>query len=327
MRRRELLTLLGASAAWPLAAHAQQNDRAKCIGAIIAYAQEAGHAAAEAFKKGLSQNGWIEGKNINIEYRYAEGEPELYKRYAVELVGLSPDVILAGAAPAALEIQKLTKTTPVVFVLTADPIGLGLVSSLSRPAGNITGFSVYDAQLMAKWLGLLNQIAPHVRHVAVVFNPGSAPFANLFNSAIENAARAIGIAVTLAPVHDDAEIESAISVQADQPGGGILVLPESFSITHRTTIINAAARYGLPAVGMSDLFPRAGGLMSYWIDTIGEYSRAATYVDAILKGARPSDLPVQEPTRFSLILNLKTAKTLGLTVPAEVLAIADEVIE
>jgi putative ABC transport system substrate-binding protein len=327
MQRRTFITLLGGAAvAWPLAARAQQSERIRRVGALIAFAEtnSDGQAAAAAFRHGLEQLGWVEGKNIHVDYRFAAGDPALYKTYAAELVGLSPDAILAGASPAAM--APLTRTIPIVFVLVADPVGQGLVHSLGRPGGNITGFSVYDAQLMGKWLSFLNEIAPRVRRIAVIFNPDTAPFAGLFNRAIETAAQSLGMTVTLAPVHDDAAIEDAVFAQARQPGGGVIVLPESFSNTHRKTIIAAATRYNLPVVG-PEMFPRDGGLMSYWINQNDMYSEASSYIDRILKGADPAGLPVQEPTKFSLILNLKTAKTLGLTISPNMLLIADEVIE
>jgi putative ABC transport system substrate-binding protein len=330
MKRRKFIALIGGAAAtWPLAARAQQGERMRRVGALIAFAEKdsIGQASAAAFRRGLERLGWVEGRNIQVDYRFASGDPSLYKTYAAEVVGLSPDAILAGASPAVAVLQPLTRTIPIVFVLVADPVGQGFVQSLARPGGNITGFSVYDAPMMGKWLGLFKEIAPGVKRVAVIFNPDTAPFAKLFNRAIETAAQSLGVTVTLAPVHDDAAIEAAVAAQAGQPGGGVIVLPESFSVTHRKTIIAAAARYRLPAVGMSDLFPRDGGLMSYWIDSVDTYAQAASYIDRILKGANPADLPIQQPTKFLLILNLKTAKALGLDVPSYLQQLADEVIE
>jgi putative ABC transport system substrate-binding protein len=330
MRRREFITLFGgAAAAWPLAARAQQGERMRRIGALIGFAEtdSYGQASANAFRQGLEQLGWVEGRNIRVDYRFAAGDPTLYKTYADELVGLRPDAILAGATPAVAVLQPMTRTIPIVFVLTADPVGQGFVQSLARPGGNITGFGVYVAPMMAKWLGLFKEIAPGLRHVAVIFNPDNASFAKSFNQAIEAAAQSLGVSVTLAPVHDNATIEAAIAAQAQQPGGGVIVLPDGFVITHRKTIIAAAARYRLPTFGMNDLFPRDGGLMSYSIDSLDTYRQGASYIDRILKGANPADLPVQEPTKFLLILNVKTAKELGLDVPAHLQQLADEVIE
>ena len=331
MRRREFITLLGGAAvAWPLAARAQQSaERIRRIGALIGFAEtdSIGQASANAFRQGLEQLGWVEGRNIRVDYRFAAGDPALYKTYAAELVGLRPDAILAAATPAVAVLQPMTRTIPIVFVLTADPVGQGFVQSLARPGGNITGFGVYVAPMMGKWLGLFKEIAPGLRHVAVIFNPDTASFAKSFNQAIEAAAQSLGVSVTLAPVHDDAAIEAAIAAQAQQPGGGVIVLPESFVITHRKTIIAAAARYRLPTFGMNDQFPRDGGLMSYSIDSVDTHRQGASYIDRILKGANPADLPIQEPTKFLLILNVKTAKELGLDVPVHLQQLADEVIE
>ena len=329
-RRKFLAQLLGGVAAWPLAARAQQPaERIRRIGALIGFAEtdSYGQASANALRQGLEQLGWVEGRNIRVDYRFAAGDPALYKTYADELVGLRPDAILAGATPAVAVLQPMTRTIPIVFVLTADPVGQGFVQSLARPGGNITGFGVYVAPMMGKWLGLFKEIAPGLRHVAVIFNPDTASFAKSFNQAIEAAAQSLGVSVTLAPVHDDAAIEAAVAAQAQQPGGGVIVLPESFVITHRKTIIAAAARYRLPTFGMNDQFPRDGGLMSYSIDSVDTHRQGASYIDRILKGANPADLPIQEPTKFSLILNVKTAKELGLDVPVHLQQLADEVIE
>jgi putative tryptophan/tyrosine transport system substrate-binding protein len=328
MRRRELITLLGGASAWPLAGHAQQPERVRRVGVLNPFpANDPGaQAQVTAFVQALGRFGWVEGKNIRIDYRFAAGDPTLFKTYAAELVGLSPDVILANSSSAVAALRQQTRTIPVVFTPVADPVGQGFVQSLARPGGNLTGFTTNNAELMGKWLQLLKEVAPSVTRVAVIFNPDSAPFAPWFNRAIEAAAPSFGITITLAPVHDDAGIEAAIATHAREPGGGLINFPESFSIIHRDVIIAAAARHGLPQIGQPEL-TRAGGLMSYWIDIVDGYVQAASYVDRILKGASPADLPVQEATKFSLVINLKTAKALGLTVPQLLLANADEVIE
>jgi ABC-type uncharacterized transport system substrate-binding protein len=329
VKRRELVVLLGCAAAvWPLAGHAQQPERIRRVGVLIPFPENDPDAQriVTALVHGLGRFGWVEGKNIRIDYRFAAGDPTLYKTYAAELVGLAPDAILASATPAVAALRQQTRTIPMVFVLVVDPVGQGFVQSLPRPGGNITGFSAYDAPIMGKWLQFLKEIAPDVTRVAVIFNPDTAPFAPLYNRAIEAAASTFGMTVTQAPVHDDAAIEEAVAAQAREPGGGLIVLPESFSVTHRDVIIAAAARHSLPMF-CPDQFPRAGGLMSYWFDTVEVHAQAASYIDRILKGASPADLPVQQPTKFSLIINLKTAKALGLTVPPSLLARADEVIE
>jgi putative ABC transport system substrate-binding protein len=329
VRRRAFVAVLGGSALWPLAGHAQQPERMRRVGALIPFPESdpTAQARVTALAQALERFGWVEGKNIRIDFRFAAGDPTLYKSYASELVGLSPDVLLAGASPAVPPLRQLTNAIPIVFVLVADPVGLGFVQSLARPGGNITGFSAFDAPMMGKWLQLLKEVAPRLTRVAVIFNPDTAPFAPLFNRAIEAAAPSIAVTVTLAPVHDDVAIEEAIAAQAHGPGGGLIDLPESFSVTHRDVIIASAARHRLPLIAGGVEFARDGALMSYWFDTVDVYAQAASYIDRILKGATPADLPVQEPTKYSLIINLKTAEALGVTVPPNLLDLADEVIE
>jgi len=329
MRRRAFITILGGVAAWPLAGHAQQPERVRRVGVLIAFPENdpITQALVTAFAQALARLGWIEGKNIRIDYRFAAGDAALFKTYAAELVGLSPDAILASTAPAVAALRQQTRTIPIVFVLVTDPVGQGFVQSLSRPGGNITGFSAFDAPMMGKWLQLLKQVAPSVTRVAVIFNPDTPGYAPLFNRAIQTAATSFGIMVTLAPVHDDAAIEEAIGAQAREPGGGLISLPDSFISTHRDVIIAAATRHRLPLMGSGDAWPRAGALMSYSFDTVDVYAQAASYIDRILRGASPADLPVQQPTKYSLVINLKTAKALGLTVPPGMLDLANEVIE
>jgi putative ABC transport system substrate-binding protein len=284
-------------------------------------------ASVEAFAKALGHFGWNEGRNIRIDYRFAADDPALFKTYAAELVGLSPQAILASAPPAVVAVRQQTVTIPIVFVLVLDPVGLDLVQSLARPGGNITGFGAVDPPIMGKWLQLLKKVAPTVTRVSVIFNPDTQPYARLFNRAIDSAAASFDVTITLAPVHDDAAIQEAITAQAREPGGGLISLPDSFNATHRDVIIAAAARHRLPLMGAGDVFPRAGGLISYWYDPVDLHAQAASYIDRILKGASPADLPVQQATKFSLVINLKTAKALGLTVPPGMLDLADEVIE
>jgi putative tryptophan/tyrosine transport system substrate-binding protein len=324
VRRREFITVLGGAAIWPLAGHAEQRR----VGVLMPFPENDPYTQAmmTAFTEALARLGWDAASNVQIDYRFAAGIPALFKSSAAELVGLSPDVILGGGSPAIAALREQTRTIPIVFVLVVDPVGLGFVQSLARPGGNITGFSEYDAELMGKWLQLLKEIAPNITRVAVIFNPDTAPFAPLFNRAIEAAALSFGLTVTLAPVHDDAAIEEVIAAQAQGPGAGLICLPESFSITHRNVITGAAARHGLPLMGGIQ-FPKVGGLMSYWFDQADIYAQAASYINRILKGAYPADLPVQQPTKFQLIINLMTSKALGLTVPPSMLLLADEVIE
>jgi len=329
MRRREFVQLAaGTAMAWPLAGHAQQPEHTRRIGVLIAFPENDPFAQAivTAFAQALGRFGWIEGKNIRTDYRFAAGDPALFKTYAAELVGLSPDAILATTPPAVAALREQTRI-PIVFVLVVDPVGLGFVQSLARPGGNITGFSAYDAPMTGKWLQLLKEVAPSVTRVAVIFNPDTAPHAPLFNRAIQAAAPSFGITVTLAPVPDDAGIEEAIAAQAREPGGGLILLPEPFAVAHGDVIIAAATRHRLPLTGLGAPWTRAGALMSYSFDTVDLCAQAASYIDRILNGASPADLPVQQPTKYSLIINLKTAKALGLTVPQLLLATADEVIE
>jgi putative tryptophan/tyrosine transport system substrate-binding protein len=320
--------VLGGAAAWPLAGHAQQPERVRRVGVLNPSPENdpGAQARVTAFVQALGSFGWVEGKNIRIDYRFAAGDPALFKTYAAELVGLAPDAILANSTSAVAALRQQTRTIPIVFTPVADPVGQGFVQSLARPGGNLTGFSTNEAELMGKWVQLLKEVAPSVTRVAVIFNPDTAPFAPLFNRAIEAVAPSFGMTVTLAAVHDDAGIEEATATHAREPGGGLINFPESFSVTHRDVIVAAAARHGLPQIGQPEL-TRAGGLMSYWLDIVDGYVQAASYIDRILKGASPADLPVQQPTKFSLTINLKTAKALGLTIPQSLLARADEVID
>jgi putative tryptophan/tyrosine transport system substrate-binding protein len=325
--RREFIAMLGGAAACPIAGHAQQTEQLRRVGVLISFPERDALAKAyvTAFAQALERLGWIEGKNIQLDYRFASGDPTLLNAYAAELVGLAPDALLASTAPAVIALRQQTRTIPIVFATVADPVGLGLVQSLARPGGNLTGFSSYDGAMIGKWLQLLKEIAPNVTRVAVVFSPETTAPA-LLTSTIEGAGPSLEITVRPAPVHDDASIEEAIAVEAQEPGGGLICLPDSFNVSHRETIVTSAARHGLPLIGTPDI-PRSGGLMSYFFNSVELYPRAASYIDRILRGASPADLPVQQPTKYSLIINLKTAKALGLTIPPSMLDLADEVIE
>ena len=328
MNRRAFIAALGGVAAWPLVVDAQQPDRVRRLGALMPWpaTDPIAQASMLAFAQSLEHIGSVEGKNIAIEWRFAANDPILFKTYAAELVNLSPNAILASTPPALEALRQQTRTIPIVFVLVPDPVGQGLVRSLARPGGNITGFGVVDAPIMGKWLQLLKEVAPKVTRVGIIFNPDTAPYSPLFTREIEAAASSFGTTVRLFRVHDDAVIEEAIAAQAREPRGGLICLPDSFSVTHAGAIVAAATRHGLPLIGLPPLV-RAGGLMSYFFDPIDAHAQAASYIDRILRGASPADLPVQQPTKFSLIINLKTAKTLGLTVPPSMLDLADEVIE
>jgi putative ABC transport system substrate-binding protein len=326
--RREFITVLGVTSAWPLAGHAQQAERVRRVGVLMSPPESSpvAQASVTAFVEALRRFGWVEGKTIRIDYRFAGGDLTLFKTYATELVGLSPDAILTGSSAAVAALQQQTRTIPIVFTGLGDPVGQGFVQSLARPGGNITGFGANDPTLLGKWLQLLKEIAPRVTRVAVIFNPDTAPFAPLFNSAIEAAAPSLGMSVAPALVRDDAAIEEAIATQAREPGGGLIALPEPFTASHRDVIIAAASRHNLPLMGTLQ-YPGAGALIAYWFNGIDLHAQAASYIDRILRGANPADLPVQYPTKYSLIINLKTAKALGLTVPPAMLDLADEVIE
>ncbi|HEX3536967.1 MAG TPA: ABC transporter substrate-binding protein [Stellaceae bacterium] len=325
MNRRDFLALLAAGATAPTVAFAQQSERVRSVGVLTEYPENnpLGQSFVTTFAQAMGRLGWAGGKNIRIDYRFAAYDPALFGRYAAELASLSPDAILSSTTLALAALRQQTRTIPIVFMRVIDPVGQGFVQSLARPGGNMTGFSSSEAPLMGKWLQLLKEIAPDVTRVGVIFFPDTP--AALRSRAIEAAASPLGIGVTLAPVHDDSEIEQAIAAQAREPGGGLVALPGGFADAHRDVIIAAATRHRLPLMGAID--PGVGGLMSYWFDPVDLYAGAASYIDRILKGANPADLPVQQPTKYLLVLNLKTAKSLSLTVPQSILARADEVIE
>jgi putative ABC transport system substrate-binding protein len=330
MRRRDFISLLGGAAvAWPHAAIAQQPDRVRRIGLLMVFAatDPEGQRRAAIFAQALQKLGWTDGSNVRIDYRWAGGDADQTRTFAKELVSLAPDVLLAGATPPATALQSVTRTIPIVFVGVSDPVGQGIVESLAHPGGNLTGFTDFEFSLGAKWLETLKAIAPRVTRVALIFNPKTARFAPLYLRSAEAAASSFVLELTATPVHDDAEVERALTSLGSEPGGSVLVLPDIFTVTHRKPIIELAARYRLPAVYPYRYFAADGGLLSYGIDPIDPYLRAASYVDRILKGAKPADLPVQQPTKFELVINMKTAKALGLTVPPSLLVRADEVIE
>ena len=329
MKRRVFIAALAGAAVSPLIANAQQSERVRRVGVLLPFPENdpITRVFVTTFAQALERLGWVEGTNIRFDYRFAGGDQTFFKTYAAELVGLSPDAIFASTLPVVEVLRQQTRTIPIVFVLVADPVGRGFVQSLARPGGNITGFSAWDAPIMGKWLQLLKEIAPSVTRVAIIFNPDGGTSAPVFNPAIEAAAPSFGLRVALAPVHGDADIEDAAATQAREPGGGLISLPDSFTTAHRDVIIAAAIHHRLPLIAAGDVFARAGGLISYWFDIVDVDVQAASYIDRILKGDSPADLPVQQPTKHSLVINLKTAKALGLTVPPSMLDLADEVIE
>jgi putative ABC transport system substrate-binding protein len=329
VKRREFITLLGgAAAAWPLAALAQQDGRVRRIGVLMSLDENdpEGKRRYSAFTQALSDLGWIDGRNVRMDLRWGGGESNRIRALAQELVGLQPDSILTNGTPATVAVQRETRTIPIVFVNVSDPVASGIVARLDRPGGNITGFAFYEASLGGKWLGLLLEISPGLKRAAIMFNPDTAPVTALMPS-LETAARSLKVAPIIAAVHGDVEIETAIIALGREPGGGLVVMPDVFTDVHREPIILAAARNNVPAVYALTGFARDGGLLSYGADLVDNFRRAASYVDRILRGATPGDLPVQFPTKFEMVLNLKTAKALGLTVPPSILLRADEVIE
>ena len=328
MRRRDFIRLSCVAVTWPLAARAQQGERARRIGALINRAAGDPEAAdyIGAFVQGLGESGWVIGGNVRIEYRYGAGNPDAFRKYASELVTLAPDVILAAGTLSVAALQPISRSIPIVFTLVSDPVGAGLVDSLARPGGNATGFMLSEYSLSGKWLELLKQIAPQLTRAAVLRDPanpaGSAQF-----GAIQAMAPSLGVAVNPINVRDASEIERAVAAFARSANGGLVVTGSASATTHRELIIALAARHKLPAVYTDRYAVAGGGLISYAPNFVDQFRRAAGYVDRILKGEKPADLPVQAPTNYELVINLKTAKALGLTVPQTLLAGATEVIE
>ena len=328
LRRREFITLLGGTAAWPLAARAQQSDTMRRIGVLMNLTADdpEGQARIAAFHKGLQEWGWTLGRNARVDVRWGAFDADSSRRYAAELVGLAPDVILAAASPAMGAVQQTTRTVPIVFVGIVDPVGAGFVESLARPGGNATGFTVFEYSLSGKWLDLLKEIAPGVKRAAVLRDPAVGSGVGQY-AILQAVAPSLGVGLRPIDAREPAEIERAIVTFAQVPNGGLIFVASPSGLVHRNLIITLAARHRLPAVYFSRPFVVDGGLIAYAPDQIDQYRQAASYVDRILKGAKPADLPVQAPTKYQLVVNLKTAKALGLDVPATLLARADEVIE
>ncbi len=328
MRRRDLITQVGgAAAAWPLAARAQQAGRMRRIGALMSFTTDDPESQARllALAQGLQELGWTVGRNVRIDTRWGAGDAERYRRYAAELVALAPDVILAVGPSALAQLQQATRSVPIVFTAVPDPVGGGFVASLARPGGNATGFMLFEYSTSGKWPELLKEIAPRVTRAAVIRDPTLTSSVAQF-AAIQGAAGSLGVELSPIDMRDAGEIERAVTAFARASNGGLLITPGGSS-TRRSLIITLAARHKLPAVYPFRYHVTSGGLISYGPDTVDQYRRAAGYVDRILKGEKPADLPVQAPTKYELVINLKTAKALGLDVPAAVLARADEVIE
>jgi putative ABC transport system substrate-binding protein len=330
MRRREFIAFIGGVAtAWPLRLSAQQRDRMRRIGVLMSLAADDPEAPARvsAFAQGLQELGWTVGGNVRIDYRWGAGDTDRFRKYAAELVALAPDVILATAGSIVGALQQASRSVPIVFVTTIDPVGSGFVASLSRPGGNATGFTSYEFSMSGKWLELLKEIAPRVTRVAVIRDP-SVPAGSGGFAAIQTVAPSFGVELTPVGVRDAGEIERAVTAFARASNGGLIMVgPPSSAMLHTDLIITLAARHRLPAVYSGRFYVTRGGLISYGADASDQYRRAAGYVDRILKGEKPADLPVQAPTKYGLIINLKTASALGLEVPPMLLARVDEVIE
>jgi putative ABC transport system substrate-binding protein len=328
MRRRAFIMLIGGAATWPLAARAQQGERMRRIGVLMNVAADDPEAQARnvAFLQGLHELGWTDGRDVRIDYRWAAGDADRLRRYAAELVALAPDVVLASGTSTVGPLQRASGTVPIVFAGVADPVGAGFVNSMARPGSNATGFISFEYGLSGKWLELLKQIAPGVTRVAVLRDPEISGGTGQFG-AIQSVAPSFGVELSPINVRDAGEIERAIAAFARSSNGGLILTASGLAFVHRDLIIALAARHKLPTIYYYRIFVSAGGLVSYGPDPHNQYRLAASYVDRILKGEKPADLPVQAPTKYELAINLKTAKTLGLEIPSSVLALADEVID
>jgi putative ABC transport system substrate-binding protein len=329
MRRRDFIIGIGSTSVWPLAAQAQQNDRIPHLGVLAGYSASnpLGQMLATVLGHGLAASGWRDGENLRVDWRWAGGDAKLYERYAAELVALGPEVFLAQTSLAVEALRRQTKTIPIVFVIVTDPVGQGFVTSLAHPGGNVTGFSDYDPPIAGKWVELLTQITPPVGRIAVLYNPASTPFASQILQAVEAAAPRFAVTAQAAPCRDDGDIDSTMAELARKERGGALIVPEVFTAVHRDAIVAAAAEHRVPAIYPNRISSTRSELMTYGVDPEDLFRGAAGYVDRLLRGANPTDLPVQNPTKFLLTINLTTVKSLGLTIPPSLLATAEEVIE
>jgi putative ABC transport system substrate-binding protein len=329
IKRRQFISLLGGAAAWPVAATTQQAERMRRIGVLMGYAEgdREGQAFVAAFREGLQKLGWIEGRNVRMDARWGAGSEEPTQQLAKELVALNPDLILSHSTVTTAALLKLTRTIPVVFANVTDPIGSGFVVSLPKPGGNATGFVNMEDSMSGKWLELLKEVAPRVRRVAFLFNPKTAPYFQYYLNALKAAAPSFAVEAIAAPVSDGAELEPLIAAHAREADGGMIVMTDNFTTSHRVEITSLAARYRLPAVYPYRFFADLGGLLSYGSDIPDNFRRAAGYVDRIFKGTKPNELPVQAPVKFELVINLKAARALGLEVSPQLQQRADDVIE
>jgi ABC-type uncharacterized transport system substrate-binding protein len=330
MKRRDFIALLGgATVVWPLAGRAQQAERVRRIGVLMAISEDdpLGQARVAMFRQALAELGWTEGRNLTITWRWTGGDIMLARQYATELVRLAPEVILANGTPNVAALQRATTTIPIVFAVVNDPVAQGFIASMAHPGGNMTGFSFLEYSMVGKSLEMLKQIAPDIARVSMMFNPETYPYYNIHLRSFETVASMLSLELAAAPVPNPTEIEETIAAMGRLPGSALLVTPDPFTVVHRAAIIQAAEQYRIPANYSYRQHVREGALMSYGADTIDIFRRSASYVDRILKGANPTDLPAQAPVKFEMAINLKTAKALGLTVPDKLLALADEVIE
>jgi putative tryptophan/tyrosine transport system substrate-binding protein len=329
MKRRAFIAGLGSAAAWSLVARGQQGERIRRIGVLIPYDENDPlmKPRVSAFTRALADLGWTDGRNVRMDLRWHGGDINRIQALARELIGLQPDIIVTNGTPETAAVQRETRAIPIVFVNVSDPVASGIVARLDRPSGNTTGFPSLEGSIGGKWLELLSEIAPGLRRVAIMFNPDFVTASAAYVASLETAARSLKVDVITAPVHNDGEIKAAITTLRREAGGGLVAVPDVFMTGHRAPIISAAARNNVPAVYGYSYFAREGGLLSYGADPVDIYRRAASYVDRILRGAKPADLPVQLSTKFEMVVNLKTAKALGLTVPQSILLRADEVIE
>ncbi|MGA9125914.1 MAG: ABC transporter substrate-binding protein [Pseudolabrys sp.] len=329
MRRREFITVFGVAAAtWPLAARSQQPERMRRVGLLLGYSEDdaEGQASVAALRQRLQKLGWTEGRNIRIDTRWAGADPNKARTFAKELVGMTPDVIVSSSNLVTEIVQKETRTIPIVFVFVGDPVGSGFVTNVAHPGGNLTGFPVFETAIAGKWVEIFNEVAPHVSRVGFIMVPETPAHVGFLRAA-ETAATPLRVKLIALSVHTAAEIERAVSEFAAEPNGGLIVVPHAVTIEHRNVILELAAKYRLPALYPLRNFATSGGLISYGTNPIDPFRQGASYVDRILKGEKPADLPVQLPTKYELVINLKTAKALGLTVPPSLLTRADEVIE
>jgi putative ABC transport system substrate-binding protein len=328
MRRRDFITLLGGAAAWPVVVRAQQRGGMRRIGVLMGRpaGDAEGQQQAAALQRGLADLGWLFNRNIEIDYRWQTDDAREREAFAKQLVALNPDVLVANTTPALAAAQQATASIPIVFVAIADPVAQGFVESLPRPGGNITGFAAEEPSMGGKWVETLREIAPGVRRITAIYNPNSAPYAAMFLPSMQ-ALTALSVEVVISPVRSEADVESAIAAASSDPSGGLISLPDSFLNSRPDIIAALAAKHHVPAIYPIPSFPRNGGLVAYGIERTDIFYRAAAYIDRILRGEKPSELPVQFPTKFELVINLKTAMALNLTVPQNLLALADEVIE